>query len=165
MKIEQIMSKNVRTVPANATANAAAAAMWDCDCGIIPVVSADGSGELVGVVTDRDLCMAAYLQGKALTEIPVESAMSRTPLSCRPEDELALAESLMRQAQVRRLPIIDGSARLIGIVALADIVRAAAARSGGRTDRAIRPDTVCETLADVTRPRQTIPPTETVARR
>ena len=60
--------------------------MWDHDCGCAPVV--DGHGRLAGIITDRDICMAAYTQGMPLEAIPVERAMSARVVSCMRGDDL-----------------------------------------------------------------------------
>lgn len=96
----------------------AAQLMWELDCGFVPVC--DRGGHLVGVVTDRDLCMATYTKGQLLADIPVWSTMS-TQVSCAtPETTLSDVLVVMRQAQVRRLPIVDNE-RLVGVLSLSDI--------------------------------------------
>ena len=77
------------------------------------------------MLTDRDICMAAYTQGRPLGEMQVSSAMSRQLFSCRPEDSLAKAEEIMRTNRIRRLPVIDADRHLVGILSLDDIAREA----------------------------------------
>ena len=74
MQIKDIMSHPVVSCPADSTLDQAARLMWEFDCGIVPVIGDDG--RLVGVVTDRDICMAAYTQGKTLSAIPVGTAVA-----------------------------------------------------------------------------------------
>jgi CBS domain-containing protein len=93
--------------------------MWEHNCGCLPVV--DAAGKTVSVITDRDICMAAYTQGRPLCEIPVRSAMSRALHACAPTDSVAAAEKLMAEKQVRRLPVIDREDQLVGILSLHDI--------------------------------------------
>jgi CBS-domain-containing membrane protein len=100
--------------------NAAARIMWDHDCGCAPVV--DQTGKLVGIVTDRDLCMAAYTQGQPLGAIPVERAMSARVIACARGDDLATAHRLMRTHEIHRLPVTDTRGRLLGILSLSDLV-------------------------------------------
>jgi len=67
MKVEQIMTRIVHTCSENDTLNRAAQLMWENDCGCVPVIhGGNGSGAVVGVVTDRDVCMGAYTQGRLL---------------------------------------------------------------------------------------------------
>ena len=118
MKVEQVMTRNVMVCTDADTLNRAAQLMWDYDCGSIPVISANGRGELVGVVTDRDLAMAAYTQGKPLYAIPVTTAMAHKVIACHVQDGISQAEALMRENRVRRLPVLDS--RPLGRDALAE---------------------------------------------
>jgi CBS domain-containing protein len=63
MRVEQLMTREVKVCTEADTLNRAAQLMWDSDCGCIPMISAHGDGGLIGVVTDRDIAMAAYTQG------------------------------------------------------------------------------------------------------
>lgn len=126
MQTKELMSREPRAVRMSERLDAAARVLWDQDCGICPVV--DGIGVLVGVVTDRDLCMAAYTQGKVLADIPVMAAMARAVRTCRPEDSVAVLLQTMQQAQVHRLPVVDSRGLLVGIVSTNDLVRAANSR-------------------------------------
>jgi CBS domain-containing protein len=100
--------------------NRAAQIMWEHDCGAVPVL--DGENRLVGIVTDRDICMAAYTQGHELGAISVENAMSRHVVQLAPEASLGHALRLMRERQLRRIPIVEDE-RLVGMITLADVAR------------------------------------------
>src|SRR5260221_9521661 len=123
MNVEDLMTQNVALVRPEQTLGMAAQLMWDCDCGALPVVERD-SAKVVGMITDRDICMAAWSRGQAPNVIFVGEVMSREVATCHPDDTIAHAESSMRGSQVRRLPVVDGAQRLIGILSLADIARA-----------------------------------------
>lgn len=146
MRVKELMSGDVKTCrPEDALAEAARI-MWDHECGIVPVV--DGEGRLAGVISDRDIAMAAYLQGRALHETVVSSAMSRAAYTCRPEDPLTQAEEVMRERQVRRLPVVDAKGRVVGLLSLNDLARA------GSLERGKVPlDEVGKTLAAICLPR------------
>ena len=146
MRISEIMTSPVATCPASGRLNDAARVMWECDCGSVPVV--DAEGRLQGIITDRDICMAAYTQGKLLQEISVASVMAEHVLVCHVDDSLDTAEQLMREGQVRRIPVIDNDGRPAGIVSLNDVSRAAAGQRRSNVDRE-----VVETLAAVGEPR------------
>ncbi len=124
MNVQEIMKRPAVTCRAGDDLNRPARLMWEHDCGAIPVVNDDGV--LVGLITDRDICMSAYTQGEALRAIPVSSAMATEVFSCRAGDSLEEAERLMSEKQVRRIPILDGENRPIGVLSLSDIARYAA---------------------------------------
>jgi CBS-domain-containing membrane protein len=114
------MTRDVRACEIQDSLNAAARIMWDHDCGCVPVV--DAHGKLVGIVTDRDICMAAYTQGVPLEAIPVERVMSPKVISCARGDDLDTAHRLMRTHEIHRIPVVDTRGRPIGILSLSDIV-------------------------------------------
>jgi len=148
MQVKDILTSNVKSCRKGESCREAARILWENDCGCVPVV--DGEGKVIAMITDRDICMAAYFQGKPLHEIPVESAMSRELWICSPDDSLAAAERTLQTRQVRRLPVVDGSRRLRGVVSLNDIARAltpvGAAKNGTTSAE------VSETLAAICRP-------------
>jgi CBS-domain-containing membrane protein len=95
--------------------------LWDHDCGALPVV--DRHGQTVGMITDRDVCMAAYTTGRPLATIPVMVAASHGVHSVTPDDSIEHAESVMKMHRVRRLPVIDIGGNIVGMLSLADVVR------------------------------------------
>lgn len=148
MRIEQVMSRDVRSVGPVDRLDQAARIMWEHDCGCVPVV--DGGGRALAMLTDRDICMAAYTQGRTLAEIPVASAMSRQLYGCGPMDDLAVAQQVMHEHKVRRLPVLGFEGQLLGLVSLSDLVRAQErARPRGRAEGAPPLDA---TLAAITTP-------------
>ena len=146
MRITEIMSHPVVTCPISATSDAVARLMWEFDCGAIPVTGEDG--RLVGIVTDRDICMGAYTQGKILPNIPVTAVMSKPVFTCHGEEDVDALEHVMRGNQIRRVPVVDVDARPIGIVSLNDIARLAVRAGKSGVDR-----DVVRTLAAVSHPR------------
>ena len=121
MKVADLMTREVRACTIDDSLNAAARIMWDHDCGCAPVV--DAHGKLVGIVTDRDICMAAYTQGSPLDAIPVERVMSGARvISCARGDDLETAHQLMRTHEIHRLPVVDTRGRPIGILSLSDVI-------------------------------------------
>lgn len=144
LDIERIMSRPVFACGPDDTLNAAARLMWDHDCGVVVVV--DDGGRLVGMLTDRDICMAAYTRGQPLSEIAVRLAMSTEVEACQTTDSIASVEQKMANRQVRRIPVVDGSGQPIGVVSLNDLALAAA-REG--PSRAADLGGVAKTLAAV----------------
>lgn len=122
MKVSKLMHRDVVTCRAVEYLDVPAQLMWEHDIGCVPVL--DDEGHVTGMITDRDICMAAYTQGLPVRSIPVSQAMSRHVFSCTPDDTLDEVERTMRQQQIRRMPVIDGQNHPIGIVTLNDIARA-----------------------------------------
>lgn len=135
MKVAELMSRPVETCRQDDSLSVAAQRMWDHNCGSIPVV--DATGRPVGVITDRDICMAAYTQGKPLSAIQVNTAMSRTIHTCAPTDSVASAEKLMAVKQVRRLPVVDKEGCLVGLLSLHDIATRGSRLNATRLGRII----------------------------
>lgn len=150
MKVEQLMKQQVRTCHAQDTLSTAAQIMWDHDCGCVPVVN--GDGRVIGIITDRDICMAAYTQGGALRALQVQDAMSKTVSVCKAQDTLADAERMMRANQVHRLPVVDAANRLVGILSLNDLAREAGHESSAKKHEVGFAE-IGQTLEAVCRPR------------
>lgn len=149
MKVRELMTSDVQVCGPRDDLNRAAQIMWDHDCGVVPVV--DAERRPIGMLTDRDVCMAAYTQGKLLGAIHVEEVMSREVQACGPDDPVADAEAAMRERRVRRLPVVDAAGKLVGILSLNDIARRAVLERGKRRG-APALEEVSETLASVCRP-------------
>src|ERR1051325_7716398 len=123
MEVIELMTKEVRTRHKHHSLNRAAQLMWENDCGAIPVV--DSELKVVGMLTDRDICMASYTQGIALAGISVGRVMSCDVCACVATDNITSAAELMRERQIRRLPVVDERERLVGILSMSDIAREA----------------------------------------
>ena len=123
MKVRELMSHNVCTCSPETSLHDAAHIMWTCDVGCLVVT--DDDRRPTGMITDRDIAMAAYTQGIPLREARVSSAMSQSVVACAADASSSEVEMLMNRAQVRRIPVVDALGRLVGIVALADLARAA----------------------------------------
>lgn len=155
MQVAELMTRDVRSCGLQDNLDKAAQIFWDCDCGFAPVV--DERGRAVGVITDRDACMAAYTQGKQLQEIPVSAVMSKTVYSCNADAPVSAAATLMGEHRVRRLPVVDNdSGRLVGVLSLNDIA-VESARERGARHREISEKQVADTLAAVCMPRHPKP--------
>ncbi len=152
MNVFQVMSRNMATCGPDDTLDAAASKMWDRDIGSLPVV--DGEDRLVGMVTDRDICMAAYTQGRSLKDTRVGTAMASAVHFGRLTDQLHDIEAIMRTHQIRRVPIVDAEQHVVGIVSLGDLIREAAAERR-RHHPDVPTDELVTTLAAICEPRQT----------
>lgn len=153
MRIDRLMTKDVASCGPDDPLNRAVQLMWERDCGFVPVVESTGSRRVVGVLTDRDACMAAYTRGRSLPEIRVGDVMSRRIRSCKPSDDLASAEEVMREAQIHRLPVLDDADQLVGVISLADIAREAGRETGSRRPQVSAAE-IGETLARIRQPRE-----------
>jgi CBS-domain-containing membrane protein len=148
MKVSELMTTEVRACHPHEMLNRAAQLMWENDCGAIPVI--DTGGKVIGMLTDRDICMAAYTRGIPLAHARVENAMSPEVCTCIATDTIANAADQMRQRQVRRLPVIDDDGVLIGILSFSDIVREAdRARSSKSRKRPIKDSELIATLGAI----------------
>ena len=99
----------------------AADMMRQHDVGSLPVVDSLDSGRLVGIVTDRDLVTKVVARNRPVDSATVKDAMTAGPATCREDDDVERAVSLMAERQVRRMPVLDGGGRLSGIIAQADV--------------------------------------------
>ncbi|MCY3002668.1 MAG: CBS domain-containing protein [Planctomycetota bacterium] len=124
MKIETLMTSDVRTCRANDSLSAAAQAMWEGDLGCLPVV--DDSKGVVGILTDRDVLMASHLRGAPLWTIAVSEAMASVVFSVSPSDSVEDVLERMQSLQVRRLPVVSKEGELVGIVSLGQLACAVA---------------------------------------
>ncbi|MEY4511011.1 MAG: hypothetical protein RLZZ450_3133 [Pseudomonadota bacterium] len=151
MRVRSLMSTAVHSCTSEQTLAQAARLLWEYDVGAVPVV--DAGGRPVAMITDRDICMAAYLRGAAIAEIDVASAMSTDLFTCHVDDPLSEAERTMMTRQVRRLPVVDDEGKLIAVLSLNDIVLARKTNAIGKVRAFLRGDVV-ETLAAISRHRE-----------
>jgi len=123
MKTADLMTRNVAACQAHDSLEQIARLMWDRDVGCVVVT--DNQQKPIGMITDRDLAMAAYTQGALLRDIRVETVMARNIWTCSVNTSLKEVEAKMRTAQVRRIPVVGFDGELVGIVTLGDIARSA----------------------------------------
>jgi CBS domain-containing protein len=123
MKIQDIMTRPVESCRDRTDLAAAAMIMWRQDCGVVPVV--DMEEKVVGVITDRDICIAVATRHRRPEELAVGDVMANRLFTIRPDDDVRAALDTMRHERIRRLPVVDANQRLVGVLSLNDIVRAA----------------------------------------
>lgn len=129
MQVKQIMATDTATAQPDTNLAAISKLMWDRDCGFVPVV--DAAGKVVGVLTDRDICIASATRRLPPEQIPAAQAMRRPPVHItQPEATIENALATMKQFQVRRLPVIDADGTLKGVVSMNDIVLASQQKEG-----------------------------------
>jgi CBS domain-containing protein len=121
MKISEVMTRDVKTIRPEQTAQEAASFMLSADAGSIPVADGD---RLIGMITDRDIAVRGVAKGYG-PDTPVRELMTDEIICARADDDVEEIASKMSQAQVRRLPVIDEDEKLCGIVSLGDLSREA----------------------------------------
>jgi len=144
MIVRDLMSENVHCCSPSDSLTRAAEIMWNGDCGAIPVV--DEESHVVGIVTDRDVCMHALMSGQPLHDCRVADAMSADVCACGASDSVEAAQALMRRRRVRRLPVVDRDRHLIGILSINDL---ALHVGRDRQDACVAPEAVAATLTGV----------------
>lgn len=119
MKVKELMNKTVHKVHFDQSLQDAAQLMWEEDCGWVPVIDRDGKVE--ATITDRDIAMAAYLNGSRLADISLQEAQSKSLVTCAQSADISSVEKTMQSHQLRRLPVVDRNGKLVGVIALNDI--------------------------------------------
>ena len=154
MKVQDVMTEEVHTCRPDTNLAMAAMQMWDGDFGVLPVL--DGK-KVVGMITDRDICMAAATKRRDPGTIRVDEVMTGQVFACSPDTDIQEALKIMRKNQVRRLPVIDAiDRRLAGLVSLNDV--ALKAQSDGGAD--LKAQDVEDTLRAICAHRASAPVTE-----
>lgn len=151
MRVEDVMTSSVRTCLATDNLHTVMQALWDHDLGSLPVV--DAAGKPVAMITDRDVAMSAFTQGKPLHELRVAWAMSKSIITAHVNDGLSAAERTMRVQQLHRLPVVDESDRLVGVITLNDIART---RTSIPTARSAEQRELVSTVAAIARKRSAL---------
>ena len=117
-KLRDIMTRNVEIIAPKATVQEAAKKMQDLNVGALPVCDGD---KLTGMITDRDLVMRVLAEGRNPKTVTVSEAISKDVVFCFEDDGVDKASQLMAQHQIRRLPVMSSTKRLVGIVTLGDV--------------------------------------------
>lgn len=121
MKVKETMVSDVATCQLETSLEAVALAMWNNDCGCVPVVDQDMKP--VGMVTDRDIAMSSALQHKPLWDISADDIIHAHSLfKCYADDNITDALKVMREKKVRRLPVVNKQGQLTGIISMGDII-------------------------------------------
>lgn len=120
MKVRDLMTSDVKACSPNTNLAAAAGLLWEGDFGALPVV--DSEEKFVGMITDRDICMAVATQPRLAADILVSEIISGAAFVCHPGDDIQVALNTMQKEQVRRLPIVNDEGKLQGILSTNDLV-------------------------------------------
>jgi len=123
MKIQEVMTANpIWCLPEDASIQAARI-MRELNVDIVPVVKSATDHKLVGLVTDRDLCLGVVAMNQHPQAVPVQKCMTTIMIACQPDEDIQRAAVLMEENQMHRIPVVDQRGILHGIVSTADICR------------------------------------------
>jgi CBS domain-containing protein len=145
MKVKELMTTDAKHCSMETNLAAVAKIMWEGDCGAVPVT--DERGRVVGVITDRDICIAAATRPRTEGEIPVKDVISKALYTCAPGDDVRAALETMKARKVRRLPVVEQGGRLAGIVSIHDIAVQSRSKSAD-----VSPDSVLDAFIAITAP-------------
>ena len=119
-KVRDYMTTHVETLDPDWTVQEAARKMKDYDFGFLPVVE---NARIVGALTDRDVTVRVIAEGRDPVRTLVRDVMSRDVIAAQEEDPLEAVYELLKERQLRRLPVVDEQRRLSGMITLARIAR------------------------------------------
>jgi CBS domain-containing protein len=120
MKVRDVMTPSAVCSKPDTNVGAAVALLWSYNCGMLPVVDPDN--RLIGIVTDRDLCIAMGTRNRLPGELTVGEIAMQHVFTCKPDDEIHEALGTMADKQVRRLPVVDDEGVPQGILSMDDII-------------------------------------------
>jgi CBS domain-containing protein len=140
MKVAEVMSRGVDPVDPSASVQQAAMQMAELDVGAVMVGTEAG---LEGVLTDRDIILRLVVDGRNPAEVEVRDVMSSTLFTCKADDSVEDVFAIMRERQVRRLPVYDGDVP-VGIVTMSDLAKSISTEA--------EPEQVKEALRDISEP-------------
>ncbi|HYP14040.1 MAG TPA: CBS domain-containing protein [Bryobacteraceae bacterium] len=135
-----IMTLNPTCLASTESITRASEVMKNEDVGAVPVVEDEQTKKLIGIITDRDIVINVIAERKSL-ETTVDEVMTRNPVTCRPDDSIQNAMDRMAQHQVRRIPVVDGKDRVVGIISQADLAT-----------RLDHPEKTADVLEDISQP-------------
>ncbi|MBI2930081.1 MAG: CBS domain-containing protein [Planctomycetes bacterium] len=121
MLVRDLYTPDVRSCDVDTDLARVGATMWETNCGAVPVL--DASARVVGIITDRDVCIALTTRNARAAEVPARDVMSRSVYVCHPDDDVVDALETMTKRKVRRLPVTDKNERLLGILSVDDILK------------------------------------------
>ena len=129
MRVEQIMSSSPLACGPDTMLSDVALLMWEGDCGFIPIV--DPRRHVVGVITDRDICIAAGTRKRPPAHIRARELMDHDVACCDAADDIQAALETMRRRGVRRLPVTGPDGVLAGVLSIDDVVAEAGGEATG----------------------------------
>ena len=150
MKVKDIMMGTPYYCQPETNLGSATELMWNANCGFLPVESAEG--RVIGVITDRDICVALGTRNCPAGEVTVAEVLTGKLYSCAPDDDIHMALQTLKEAAVRRLPVISQKGTLVGVLSMDDILLRAEPTSLGKTPE-LSSDEVIRTFRSITQRR------------
>lgn len=132
MKVKELMTPNATAIWLTESLADAAKLMWENDCGVLPIIK-DGR-KVIGMITDRDICMAAAMKDRNPSSISVEEVMTGQVYAVNPEDNIDQALQAMQEHKIRRLPVVNSEGELEGILSMNDVLLRTRSLDGEATD-------------------------------
>lgn len=120
MKVREVMMGTPYFCRPDANLGSATELMWNANCGFLPVKAVDD--KVIGVITDRDICIALGTRSRLAGDITVGEVMTGKLSSCLPDEEIHVALQTMKEGRVRRLPVIAKDGSLVGVISMDDIL-------------------------------------------
>jgi CBS domain-containing protein len=145
MKVRDVMTPTPACCLATDTAQRVAEILRDQNVGSVPVVQDQESRRLTGIITDRDLCCSVIAQGLDPKNTPIERFITRSPVTCREDENLEECERAMQEHRIRRIPIVDAEGLCIGIISQADLALNE------------QPERFAKTVAEISKPEAATP--------
>ena len=128
MKVKEVMTPDAKAIWLTESLTDAAKLMWENDCGVLPIIK-DGR-KVIGMITDRDICMAVGIRDTNPSGVSVEEVMTGQVYAVNPEDDINHALQKMRDHKIRRLPVVNAEGELEGILSMNDVVLRANSGAG-----------------------------------
>lgn len=116
--VRDVMTRNPEAVSERDSIRDVARIMKDQDTGVVPVV--DGK-RIIGLITDRDIVVRGIAEGRDVTTVKVNEIMTKSIRSVKEDTPLNEVLDLMSNAEIRRVPVVNGNDELVGIISLGDI--------------------------------------------
>jgi CBS domain-containing protein len=129
IKVREVMTMSPACCNSDTNLGAAAEIMWNSNCGFLPVLSPEQ--KVVGVLTDRDICIAMATRNRLPGEITAQQVSSGVIYSCKSEDDIITALAMMKEKGVRRLPVLEATGKLAGVLSVDDLVLLADSEARG----------------------------------
>jgi CBS domain-containing protein len=135
MLVKDLMTRNVTSCRPENNLAELAKMMRNHGCGVLPIL--DGSGKVIGVITDRDICIALGSRNIRASDVLTRDVSSAGCVSCSPDNDVRDALRTMATQEVGRLPVVDEAGQLVGILSIDDIIFRAGGGHSDLSDREI----------------------------